>query len=343
MEFKTVSSPHFHTHTSVSGMMGDVLIALVPALFGLVWFFGFGVVVNIATAVIVALIAEAGMITARNRPVIPAWRDLSATLTAVLLAMALPPFSPWWMTAVGSAFSIIFAKHLYGGLGYNPFNPAMVGYVLLLVSFPREMTQWLPPVDVFSRWLGPLDSINLIFNGYTMGGLTVDAISHATPLDTLRQQIGLHHTVSEAMRMSPVFGTMGGKGWEWVNFLYLIGGVWMIWRRTITWHIPAGMLGTLFIVATLFYGVDADRYASPLFHIFSGASLFGAFFIATDPVSAATTPQGRVIFGAGIGILVYLIRTFGGYPDAVAFAVLVMNIAAPTIDQYTQPRVYGHR
>lgn len=343
MEFNTVSSPHFHAHTSVSGMMGEVLVALIPALLGLIWLFGFGVVVNIVISAAVALVAEAGMLAARKRSIVPAWSDLSSTLTAVLLAMSLPPFSPWWMTAVGSAFAIIFAKHLYGGLGYNPFNPAMVGYVLLLVSFPQEMTQWLPPSDVFARWVGPLDAIELVFHGHTLGGLAVDAISHATPLDTLRQQIGLHRTITEAMRMSPVFGTIGGKGWEWVGLLYLVGGLWMIWRRTITWHIPLGMLGALFIVATLFYGVDADRYASPLFHLFSGASLFGAFFIATDPVSASTTPQGRVIFGAGIGILVYLIRTFGGYPDAVAFSVLMMNITAPTIDQYTQPRVYGHR
>ncbi|CAK0778824.1 SoxR (2Fe-2S) reducing system protein RsxD [Gammaproteobacteria bacterium] len=341
MEFKTASSPHVHAPTSVTQTMGEVLVALVPALLGLVWFFGCGIVVNIAIAVTVALAAEAGMLAARSRPILSTLRDLSATLTAVLLAMALPPLAPWWVAAVGSAFAIVFAKHLYGGLGYNPFNPAMVGYVLLLVSFPREMTQWLPPVGVTSSWVGPLDAIGLIFNGHTMGGLAVDALSHATPLDSLRQQLGLHHTVTEIVGMSPIFGWIGGKGWEWLALLYLAGGLWMLGRRTITWHIPVGMLGALFVMAALFYSINTSRYPSPLFHLFSGASLFGAFFIATDPVSAATTPCGRVIFGAGIGILVYLIRTFGGYPDAVAFAVLVMNMAAPTIDQYTQPRVYG--
>lgn len=338
MEFKTVSSPHFHSPNTVPQVMGAVLVALIPALMGFIWFFGFGIILNIVIAVIVGLAAEAGILIMRRRPVLPTLTDLSATLSAVLLSMALPLASPWWITATGSAFAMVFAKHIYGGLGFNPFNPAMAGYVFLLLSFPHEMSQWLLPSV---HWIGPLDAIHLTFSGHTLTGIAVDAMSQATPLDILRQGIASRHTIEEITRTTPIFGMIGGKGWIWINLLYLWGGLWMIRRGIITWHISVGMLAALFVTATLFYGIDNHRYASPLFHLFNGASLFGAFFIATDPVSAATTPRGRMIFGVGIGILVYFIRTFGGYPDAVAFAVLVMNMAVPFIDEYTQPRVYG--
>jgi electron transport complex protein RnfD len=144
------------------------------------------------------------------------------------------------------------------------------------------------------------------------------------------------------MAASPVFGNIGGKGWEWIGGGFLLGGIWLIYKKVITWHIPVAMLGALFAIALVFYLIDADTYASPWFHLVSGASLLGAFFIATDPVSAATTNPGRLVYAAGIGILTYIIRTWGGYPDGVAFAVLLMNMTAPTIDYYIRPRVFGH-
>lgn len=329
--------------TNVTQVMLQVIYAMLPGIAAYVWYFGWGVVVNIAFATVVALLSEAAMLALRKRPLKPFLTDGSAVVTAFLLALALPPLAPWWLTLIGVAFAIVVAKQLYGGLGYNPFNPAMIGYVVVLISFPREMTVWLAPESLSGHHLNLMESMSVIFTGQFPSGMAMDAISAATPLDAMKTQLGLHHAVGEIHRASPVFGELGGKGWEIINGLFLLGGVWLIYRRIITWHIPAAMLLTLALLAGVFYLINQDLYPSPLFHIFSGAALLGAFFIATDPVTASTTPRGRLIYGAGIGVFTYVIRTWGGYPDAVAFAVLLMNICAPIIDYYTQPRVFGHK
>jgi electron transport complex protein RnfD len=333
-------SPHRHAPTSVGRTMGQVLLALIPALATYVWFFGWGIVVHMALAVAVALAAEALMLTLRRRPLRPFLTDGSAVVTAVLLAFALPPLAPWWLTVIGVAFAIVVAKHLYGGLGYNPFNPAMVGYVLLLVSFPREMTIWPLPASVSGHYPGPLESLGIVFLG-PGASPAWDAMTGATPLDYMKTQLGLNQAVGE-VRTHPLFGDFGGKGWEWVGNAFLVGGLWLVLRRVISWHIPVAMLGALFVTALVFTALDPGAHPSPLFHVFSGGAIIGAFFIATDPVSAATTPLGRIVYGAGIGVLTYVIRAWGGYPDGVAFAVLLMNMAVPTIDYYTRPRVFGH-
>jgi len=336
----TPVSPHRHAHATVRSMMLQVLYALLPGIAVYVWFFGWGVVVHALLAASVALAAEAAMLRARGRALRPFITDGSAVLTGVLLALALPPLAPWWVTVVGTAFAIVIAKQLYGGLGYNPFNPAMVGYVVLLVSFPREMTVWPAAYVVSGHHVGMMDSLRIVFLGQP-GTAGLDAFSGATPLDLMKTQLGLDHTVSE-IRSSPVFGDFGGKGWEWLANAFFLGGLYLLYRRVISWHIPVGMLGSLIVISVMFYAVDAGVYPTPMFHVFSGGAMLGAFFIATDPVSAATTPRGRLLYGAGIGLLTYVIRTWGGYPDGVAFAVLLMNLAAPTIDHYTQPRVLGH-
>jgi electron transport complex protein RnfD len=336
----TPVSPHRHAHGSVHSMMFQVLYALLPGFAVYVWFFGWGIVVHALLAVGVALAAEAAMLRARGRALRPFITDASAVLTGVLLALSLPPLAPWWVTVVGTAFAIVIAKQLYGGLGYNPFNPAMVGYVVLLISFPREMTVW-PAADVVSgHYIGMMDSLRIVFLGQP-GTAGLDAVSGATPLDLMKTQLGLDHMVSE-IQSSPVFGDFGGKGWEWLSNAFFLGGLWLLFRRVISWQIPVGVLGSLILISVVFYAVDAGAYPTPMFHVFSGGAMLGAFFIATDPVSAATTPRGRLLYGAGIGLLTYVIRTWGGYPDGVAFAVLLMNLAAPTIDYYTQPRVLGH-
>jgi electron transport complex protein RnfD len=336
----TPISPHRHGDASVRRVMLGVLYALVPGIAAYVWLFGWGVVVNATLALAVALAAEAVMLTLRGRPVRPFLTDGSAAVTAVLLAVALPPLAPWWATAVGTAVAIVVAKHLYGGLGYNPFNPAMVGYVVLLVSFPRVMTVWPAPEALSGHYLGPIESLRIVFTGGS-GDLSIDAVSGATALDYMKVKLGAELTVAE-VRASPVFGGVAGRGWEWVSLGFLLGGLWLLYRRVITWHIPVGMLGALALLALVFSAVDPAHYPSPLFHLAAGGAALGAFFIATDPVSAATTPRGRLLFGAGVGTLTYVIRTWGAYPDAVAFSVLLMNLAAPTIDRYTQPRVLGH-
>lgn len=337
----SVSSPHIHGPLNVSRVMMQVVYALVPAIVAYAWLFGWGVITNLVLAIAVGLAAEALMVSMRGRPVVPALRDGSALVTAALLAISLPPMSEWWLITVGTLAAIVLAKHLYGGLGYNPFNPAMVGYVVLLISFPLEMTQWLPPLELRTEAVGLADTLNYVFTG-SLPGTSLDALTMATPLDAIKTQLGLNRTVGEAMQGSPVFGAIGGQGWEVVNGLILLGGLWLMFKRVITWHVPAGMLGTLFVISLLFYLTDPNTHAGPMFEIFSGGAILGAFFIATDPISGATSNRGRLLFGAGAGLLIYIVRGWGGYPDAVAFSVLLMNMAAPTIDYYTQPRVYGH-
>jgi Na+-translocating ferredoxin:NAD+ oxidoreductase subunit D len=355
MPLTTSTSPHVRVPISVTEVMLQVFLALIPGIAIYVWFFGWGIVINIAIATATALITETLMLRIRKQPVWQYLRDCSAIVTAVLLALALPPLSPWWMTVIGVFFAIVVAKQLYGGLGYNPFNPAMVGYVILLISFPVEMTSWLP-VSAFSNFnLDFLQSAAYIFSGQLPSGVTFDALTEATPLDTLknnlsqgnsvseiRAQLGLDERTSHLLSVIPIFGAIGGKGWEWVNAGFLLGGIWLLYKKIISWHIPAAMIGSLVLISAAFSMLNPEHYAAPLFHLFSGAVMLGAFFIATDPVTAAASPYGRLIYGAGIGILVYIIRTWGGYPDSIAFAVLLMNMVVPLIDDHFKPRVFGH-
>lgn len=341
MTLRTPSSPHFHGPDTVTGVMLRVVYALIPGIVTYVWLFGWGVIINIVLAAATALLTEAIMLRLRGRPLTMYLSDGSALVTAVLLGLSLPPLTPWWMVFIGTAFAIIFAKHLYGGLGFNPFNPAMVGYVMLLISFPREMTAWPAPLSLRELDLGLGQSLAYVFGGNLPAGVKLDALTMATPLDDLKTQLGLGKPIQE-ITASPVFGMLGGTGWEWINIAFLAGGLWLIRKKVIGWHVPLGMLGSLALISFLFFIIKPESHASPLFHLFSGGAILGAFFIATDPVSGATTPRGRVYFGIGVGVLTYIIRSWGGYPDAVAFAVLLMNMGAPTIDYYTRPRVFGH-
>ncbi len=336
MRFSTESSPHIALDTSVPLIMRRLLLALVPGTLALFWFFGVGVVTNVLLAVAFCVGAEAAILALRGHSLRLFLGDSSAIVTGWLLALALPPLSPWWLILVASFFAIVVAKQLYGGLGYNPFNPAMVGYVVALISFPVDMTSWISATDP-----GPslITSLAVVFGGDSLGQL--DGVTAATALDAAKTQVALGRMVSE-FSDGPAFGLLGAVGTEWAAVLFLAGGVWMIGQGVTNWQIPVSTLGGLFVIAFFFWLLDSEVFASPVFHLFSGGTMLGAFFIATDPVSASTTPRGRLVFGAGIGILVYIIRTWGGYPDGVAFAVLLMNLMAPTIDHYTRPRVYGH-
>jgi len=342
MEFPTRSSPYLPLSNDLSRLMVSVMLALIPGALALFWFFGWGVIFNLVIATSTALLSEAAVLRLRNRPVRPALYDGSAALTGLLLGLSLPPLAPWWIPVIGTLFAIVIAKQLYGGLGYNPFNPAMIGFVVLITSFPLQMTLWSPPNGIEHEAAGFMDTLRLVFTETLPAGTTLDSITMATPLDEAKTLSGLNMTWAEILA-DPRFGNYGGYGWEWINLAFLLGGLWLWKQKSIQWQIPAGMLGALFVVSLLFYIADADSFGSPLFHLFSGATMLGAFFIATDPVSAATTPRGRLYYGAGIGVLVYVIRTWGGYPDGVAFGVLLMNMAAPTIDYYTKPRVFGQR
>lgn len=336
------SSPFITTPSSVSQIMLRVLIALIPGIALYVWYFGPAILVSITLASITALATEAVMLKLRNRPLKPFLSDNSALITAWLLALSIPALAPWWMVVVGTAFGIAIAKHLYGGLGNNPFNPAMIGYAVLIISFPAHMTHWLTPNMLGEHALSFADQLNYIFNGVLPAGSTLDAVTMATPLDTLKTQLHLGLAVDDVRQM-PIYGHLAGKGSEMVALGFAIGGIYMIVTRVINWMIPVVYLGSLFVIAALFHLSDPVHYVGPLFHWFSGAAMLGAFFIYTDPVGGATTFKGRLIYAFGAALLTWLIRTFGGFPDGVAFAALLMNICVPLIDTWTQPKVFGKK
>lgn len=318
-----------------------VLLATLPGVFALTHFFGPGTLYNLVLASLTALACEAAMLKLRQRPVGFYLRDYSAVVTAVLLGLALPPYCPWWVVVVGTSTAIVLAKHLYGGLGYNPFNPAMVAYVILLISFPVEMTQWAAPRAVLEEGqslMGPVAALARIWLE-----TPVDAYSGATPLDLFKHLDGL--TLQQVYEDEALFreAQWAGAGWEWVNLGFLAGGLFLLYKKVFTWHTPVSMLVALGVMSAFFYdGGSSASGGSPLFHWLSGGTMLGAFFIATDPVTSATSRRGKLIFGATIGVTIYVIRHWGNYPDAVAFAVLLMNFAAPFIDYYTVPRSYGH-
>lgn len=334
-------SPYITDAPSVSIIMLKVLMALIPGIIAYTWVFGGGILVNIVLATATALVAEAALLKIRQRPIAPYLSDLSAIVTAWLLTLALPPLAPWWLVVVATLFAIIVAKQLYGGLGYNPFNPAMVGYAAMLISFPIVMTKWPAPLSLAQVPLSFSEQLSFIFSNSLPAGVTLDAISSATPLDYLKTELLLEHEVS-SIAQAPIFGMFGAKGGEWVSAGYLLGGLYLVQQRIISWHLPTAFLAALALISLIFYGADSAHYANPLFHLMSGASMLCAFFIITDPVSGPTTPRGKLYFAAGVGILTYLIRVYGGYPDGVAFAVLIMNMCVPMIDAATQPRVFGH-
>lgn len=322
--------------------MLKVLLALIPSIIVYTWLFGGGILITLALATITALSTEALMLKLRGRPIKPFLSDYSAIITAWLLALAIPPLAPWWVIVVGTAFAIIIAKQLYGGLGYNPFNPAMIGYAVLLISFPVLMTKWPAALSLAETELSFMDQFHYIFSQALPANITIDAVTSATPLDYLKTQLKLKQSM-DSIQAAPIFGVLGTKGSEYVALTYLLGGLFLWQQKIITWHLPTAFLGSIVAMAGLFWMIDPAQYANPGFHLFSGASMLAAFFIITDPISGPTTPKGKLYFAAGIGIITYLIRVYGGYPDGVAFAVIFMNICVPLIDMYTQPRVFGHQ
>jgi electron transport complex protein RnfD len=351
MKFRLASSPHQHIRRDTGQVMRLVILALVPGILLQTWFFGWGTIIQIVLAIITAIVTEAAILELRKRDFERALKDYSAVLAAILLAVSIPPFAPWWVIVIGTFFAIGIVKQLYGGLGFNVFNPAMAAYVMLLISFPVQMTQWLPPMNLAQYGHNFMDALNAVFTGFSVEGFSlaqlrtdIDGVTMATGLDTVKTGIAQGFTYSETIDF-PIFDSVIsglGVASSWIALGYLCGGLYLLKQKIINWHIPVSMIAGLFICAMIMSFVDSDLYPSSLFHLFNGSIIIGAFFIATDPVSASTTNKGRLIYGAAIGVWVYLIREWGGYPDAVAFAVLIMNMAVPLIDYYTRPRTYGH-
>lgn len=348
MSFFIASSPHTRNKRTTADLMRWVAIAAIPGIAVQSYFFGWGTLIQLLLAVVIAVTLEGAVMLLRKRSAIRALSDNSVMITALLLAVAIPPLSPWWMMLIGLLFAVVIGKQLYGGLGQNPFNPAMVAYVVLLISFPLQMTSWIAPHSISPTDIGLYDAWKLIFTGYDNDGFSlqqvragVDGITMATPLDAFKTGLGRGLSSNDILAGAQ-FSFIAGLGWQEVNLAYLLGGLILIRMRVIQWYIPAGMLGALLISSTLYYLLSPVPVASPLVHLLSGATMLGAFFIATDPVTAATTVKGRLLFGGMIGVLVFVIRTWGGFPDGVAFAVLIANMAVPLIDHYTKPTTYGH-
>ncbi len=342
MVFKPVSSPHRHAALSTARVMQWVIAALLPGIAVLTWQFGWGTLINCAIATATALLCEAAMVALRGRSIRFYLNDYSAAVTALLLAVALPPLAPWWLVVIATASAIVIAKQSYGGLGYNPFNPAMVGYVVVLISFPLEMSSWLSPQSLLAAGTS---HASLGESLAVVAGASADGWTGATPLDLFKHGVN-GQLVDTFYAEQPLFSgaALAGVGWEWVNLAFLAGGLVLLGRGIFTWHAPLAMLASLALMAALFWdgGSSTSGGSLPL-HLFSGATMLGALFIITDPVSSAVSTRGRLVYGALIGVLIYLIRVWGNYPDGVAFAILLGNFAAPFIDNYTVPRSYGHQ
>lgn len=330
----SLSSPHAVGSNSVPKLMLTLCATLVPGYVALVIYFGWGYVINAVLAVSTALLVEALILKVRKRPVAFFLKDSSAIVTALLLACALPPLVPWWLVVLGTAIAMIFGKHLFGGLGQNPFNPAMVAYALLLISLPLLMTTRWAAVDNPATFF---EALNISFG---LNAQTIDGLTGATPLD--HYKLNIDRLLAGDVTKDPMYSSFGAVGWTPVNIAFFIGGLALLGLRIITWHIPVSLLGALIVMSFLF-GSDPDLAVPMSLHMFAGSTMLAAFFIATDPVSAATSNKGKLFYGAGIGLLIYIIRRWGNYPDATAFAVLLMNFTAPLIDHYTRPRVYGHK
>jgi len=326
-----------------------IIASLIPAIALKSYFFGMGNLLQISIAIIVALLAEGLVLALRKRPVFNTLKDGSAILTAVLLGISIPTLAPWWVITIGTFFAIVFVKQLYGGLGQNLFNPAMAAYVLLLISFPVQMTSWLPELSLQPIALTFADQLHFIFYGISIDGyslsqlsVSIDGQTMATPLNTVKN--GLHSGLTLTEIANSAEGALtSASAIAWINIAFFLGGIVLFIKGVIHWHIPAAFLAGISLFSFIGFAFDPDLVISPLFHLFSGATMLGAFFILTDPVSAATTPKGRIIYAMLIALIVVIIRNIGGYPDAVAFAVLLGNMCVPLIDYYTKPRVYGSK
>lgn len=316
----------------ISLVMRSVLIALLPGIVAMSIFFGAGVLLSIATAIVTAVLSEALCLKLRNRSIQQRLSDWSVVLTGVLVALSLPQAAPWWLIMAASASAVILGKHLYGGLGQNPCNPAMLGYALMLISAPVAMTTlWVDPLnppDFEAAWMAFIGHHSDAYTGATLLELYRTDFRALTAIEA-----ELHPLFAEA-QLGLIYG------YEWVALAYLVGGLWLTHQRVISWHTPVGLLATLLVISA-FFSVDPDTATPVWVHLIAGAGIFAAFFILTDPVSGATSLKGRLWFAIGVGVLTYMIRAYGQYPDAIAFSVLMMNFAAPMIDHYTRPRIMG--
>jgi len=321
------ASPHVHSDRTSKKMMYDVVIALIPAFLVSLYVFGIGALMVTAVAVISCLSFEY-LIQKYVLKTAVTINDGSALLTGILLAFNVPSNLPVWMIIVGSLVAIGVAKSSFGGLGFNIFNPVLVGRVFLLVSFPVQMTTWPSPV----------------VNQTTM----VDAVTGATPLGVIKEGVMQGETITSLSAQIPstidlFLGITGGSIGEMSTLALILGGIYLIAKKVITWHIPVTVLATMVILTGIFWSIDPEQYANPLIHIITGGAMLGAFFMATDPVTSPMSKKGMVLFAFGIGLITIVIRLFGAYPEGVSFAVIIMNAFVPLINTYFKPKKFGSK
>ncbi|OMH33847.1 RnfABCDGE type electron transport complex subunit D [Motiliproteus sp. MSK22-1] len=337
------AAPHVRNPGRVPSLMTTVLIALSPITLFAVYQFGWPALNLIGLCLLSALLFEILCLYSTGKPLDTYILDGSGMLTALLLALSLPPHAPWWIAICGSGFAIIVGKHVYGGIGQNPFNPAMLARVALLLSFPVEMTHWTQAAPLLSTAAPSfIEGLQITFQSST----AFDGLTAATTLGQLKTDLsqGLPLQQLTEQYFQPLDSSLGltaGSLGETSSLLIAIGGLYLLRQRIFSWRLPTSFLGSLLLLSTTAWILAPEIYASPLFHLTSGGVMLAAFFIVTDPVTSPCTRRGQLLFGTGCGALTFVIRTWGGYPEGVAFAVLLMNAMTPLIDHYVRPRRYG--
>lgn len=337
------TAPHALASNSVSRIMLTVVATLVPATLYGFWLYGWPAIDLWLVTLLAALFGEAACLKLAGRQALPELFDGSALLTGWLLAVSLPPWAPWWIGVMGGLFATVLGKQVFGGLGFNLFNPAMVARVFLLISFPVHMTVWVAPLPITAVTApGFHDGLLILLNGIPR----LDAVSSATLLGFAKTELSrgidlMHSLAAVTAPGSSLAGARTGSLGESASFLIAAGGLVLLFLRVITWHIPVAMLAGIALPAAIAHAVDPARYLDVTTHLLSGGAMLGAFFIATDYVTSPNTKVGQLVFGTGCGLLTYVIRTWGGYPEGVAFAVLLMNALTPVIDRYIRPRILG--
>lgn len=322
----TVSpSPHVHSAGSTQKLMTGVLIALIPAFIVGIIMFGWGTLIVTGVAVISCLVFEY-VIQKYLLKKDPSVTDGSAVVTGVLLAFSLPVNIPFWLVILGSLVAIGVGKMTFGGLGNNPFNPALVGRVFLFISFPVQLTTWPAP-----KGFGT--SLTDAITGATPLGIIKEGLRNSDSMDTIMQNI----QSSKEM----LYGHMGGSLGEVAAIALAIGFIYLIMKKIITWHIPITILGTIALFTGIMWLIEPTQNASPVFHLLTGGAMLGAIFMATDYVTSPMTPKGMIIFGVGIGLITVVIRRFGAYPEGIQFGILIMNAFVPLINSYIKPKKFG--
>jgi electron transport complex protein RnfD len=318
-------SPHLSSPETTRRLMYGVVIALIPALAASVYYFGMGAIIVTLTSVL-SCVAVEYLVQKFILKTKPSVNDGSAVVTGLLLAFNVPSNLPIWIIIIGAVISIGVAKMTFGGLGSNPFNPALVGRVFLLISFPVQMTSWPVP------------------SGFRTGYL--DAVTGATPLGILTEGVKAGESVASLMEKVPThmqlfYGYMGGSMGEIAAAALILGGIYMLWKKIISWHIPVSILVSVALFTGILWLADPTKYADPGFHLLTGGIMLGAIFMATDYVTSPMTHKGMIIYGVGIGVITVLIRTWGAYPEGVSFAILIMNAFVPLLNMYIKPKRFG--